>query len=122
MINTIKNDREYFHQPENFSNALEFLVTKSILSIPKESLIIKSIIGHKGSVAPCALCPNGCHVSRVRQVPSLTPSNTLRPNGRHVSMGHQVPRGCQGPRGRQVPSLTPGDTLRSDGRHVSMGC
>ena len=36
-------DREYFHHPEIFSNTLESLVTKSIMSSPKEYLISKSI-------------------------------------------------------------------------------
>ena len=56
-------DGEYFHHPENFSNTLESSVIKSILSSPKESLITKSIIDHKGNVPP---------------------RDTLRPDGRHV--------------------------------------
>ena len=70
------------------------------MSLPKDSLITKSIVSHKGSVAPYdTLHPDGCHVS----------------TGRHISMG------CQVPRGLQVPSLTPGDTFRLESRHVSMG-
>ncbi|KAK7822689.1 hypothetical protein CFP56_036256 [Quercus suber] len=37
-------DNEYFHHPECFSNALEFLVTKSIISSLKEFSITKSIV------------------------------------------------------------------------------
>ena len=89
-------DGEYFHHPENFSNTLESSVIKNILSSPKESLITKNIISHKGSVAPHdTLRPNSRHISMSHQVPSLTSCNTLRPNGHHIS------RGCQ------VPSLTP---------------
>ena len=43
VMNLIEN----FHHPENFSNILESLVTKSIMSSPKESSVIKSIFGHQ---------------------------------------------------------------------------
>ena len=103
-------DGEYFLHPENFSNILESSAMKSILSSPKEYLITKSIIGHKGSVAPRnTLRPDGRHVSMGHQVPSLTSCDTLRPNGHHVSRGHQV------------PSLTLCDTFRPNGRHVLIG-
>ena len=35
----------------------------------------------------------GHQVPNGRQVPSLTLRDTFRPNGRHVSMGRQVPNG-----------------------------
>ena len=79
--------------------------------------------------------PNGHHVSRGRQVPSLTPHDTFRFNGHHVSKGHQVPtliphntfrfdsyhvsRARLIPKSRQVPSLTPCYTFHFDGCHVS---
>ena len=79
-------DGEYFHHPENFSNTLESLVIKSILSLPKESLITKSIIDHKGSVAPRdTLHLDGRHVSMGHQVPSLTPCDMLYPYSYHLS-------------------------------------
>ena len=37
-----------------FLNTLESSVTKGIMNLPKEFLVNKSIIGHKGSVASCA--------------------------------------------------------------------
>ena len=101
------NDREYFHQLEIFFNTLESSITKSIMSLPKESSVTKSIVVHKGSVAPCAtLRSDGRHVSigrqvpRGRQVPTLTLCDTFPPDGHHISIGQQVLRGCQ------VPSLT----------------
>lgn len=115
--------REYFHHLENFSNTLEFLVTKNIMSSPKKSLITKDIISRKGSVAPrTTLCPDGHRASKgrqvhwSRQVPFLTPRYTLRPDDCCISWGRQVHKG------RQVPSLTPSDTFRSDGCHISRGC
>ena len=59
---------------------------------------------------------NNHHISRGRQgprgcqVPSLTPCDTLHPDGPHISMG------------RQVPFLTSRDTFRPDSCHVLRGC
>ena len=50
-----------------------------------------------------------------RQVPSLTPYNTLCLDSRHVLIGHQ------GPRGHQIPSLTPQDTFHPNVRHILRG-
>ena len=96
-------DGEFFHHLENFSNTLESSVIKSILSSSKESLITKSIIGHKRSVAPRdTLRPDSRHVSMGHLGPSLTSCNTLRPKGHHVSRGHQVPSPTPCPNSRYI--------------------
>ena len=43
------------------------------MSLPKESLVTKSIVGHKGSV---------------------TLRDAFHPDSRHLSMSRQVPSGC----------------------------
>ena len=98
-------DREYFHQPENFSNTLRVFGHQKHRQSQREHGTMRT------------LCLDSRHVSRMgrhgprgHQVPSLTPHNTFRRDGHHIS------------RGRQVPSLTPCDTLLPDGRHISMGC
>ena len=66
------------------------------MSLPNESLVTKSIFGHKGSLTPC---------------------DTFRPDSRQIPKGRQVPKGCQVPNGHQVSSLTQRDTIRSNSRH-----
>ena len=132
-------DREYFHQTENFSNTFTVFghqkhhqLTKRVFDHQKHrqsqrehgtmrTLCLDgryvSRMGHQGprgrqilSLTPCnTFRPNDCHILRGCQVPSLTPCNRLRPDSRHVS------------RGRQVPSLTPRNTFRYDGHHISRG-
>ena len=116
-----------------FTSYKFFFQHPRVFDYQKHHKLTKRIFGHQ----------KYRHVSMGRQVPSLTPHDTVHPNGCHVSMGHQVPRGHQVPNGcqvpsltlcdmvrldghqvpnvRQVPSLTQCDTIRPDGCHVSMG-
>ena len=130
-------DREYFHQPENFSNTLRVFghqkhhqLTKRVFDHQKycrsqrehgtmRTLYLDdrhvSRMGRQGprgrqilSLTPCnTFHPNDRHILRGCQVPSLTPCNRLRPDDHHVSRCHQV------------PSLTPLNTFRRDGHNIS---
>ena len=113
-ILSLENDREYFHHLEKFSNTLESSITKNIMSSPKKFLVTKTIVGQKGSVAPCATPrPNDRQVHKGRQILSLTSRDTLHPNNRHVSGGRQVHK-CGHNRRGSTP-LPSGSRWRKDG-------